>query len=164
MSLKWYVRPRIVTLKSKDAVLDAARAIEHNNIGAVVVQDRGKVVGIVTDRDLTIRALGRGLDPHKTTIGEVVTSGVVSLAPSDTQVDAIRLMQKRNIRRIPLVEDGRFVGMVTLDDLLLGDAAPLALRRPTGGSSINCARTPASRMMDRQRPRSASSSTPWCDV
>ena len=58
MSLKWYVRPRIVALKSDASVLDAARAIEHNNIGAVVVQDKGSVVGIVTDRDLAIRALG----------------------------------------------------------------------------------------------------------
>ncbi len=125
MSLKWYVRPRIVALKSNTSVLDAARAIEHNNIGAVVVQDKGNVVGIVTDRDLAIRALGRGLDPHKTTVGEVMTAGVVSLAPTDTQASAIRLMQKRNIRRIPLVEGGRFVGMVTLDDLLLDEAAPI---------------------------------------
>lgn len=125
MSLKWYVRPRIVALKSNTSVLDAARAIEHNNIGAVVIQDKGNVVGIVTDRDLAIRALGRGLDPHKTTVGEVMTAGVVSLAPSDTQASAIRLMQKRNIRRIPLVDGGRFVGMVTLDDLLLDEAAPI---------------------------------------
>lgn len=125
MSLKWYVRPRIVALKSNTSVLDAARAIEHNNIGAVVIQDKGNVVGIVTDRDLAIRALGRGLDPHKTTVGEVMTAGVVSLAPTDTQASAIRLMQKRNIRRIPLVDGGRFVGMVTLDDLLLDEAAPI---------------------------------------
>lgn len=125
MSLKWYVRPRIVALKSNTSVLDAARAIEHNNIGAVVVQDKGSVVGIVTDRDLAVRALGRGLDPHKTTVGEVMTAGVVSLAPTDTQASAIRLMQKRNIRRIPLVEGGRCVGMVTLDDLLLDEAAPI---------------------------------------
>ncbi|MCL4684746.1 CBS domain-containing protein [Myxococcota bacterium] len=125
MSLRWYVRPRIVALKSDTSVLDAARAIEHNNIGAVVVQDRGTVVGIVTDRDLAIRALGRGLDARKTTVGEVMTAGVVSLAPTDTQASAIRLMQKRNIRRIPLIERGRFVGMVTLDDLLLDEAAPI---------------------------------------
>ena len=125
MSLKWYLRPRIVALKSNTSVLDAARAIEHNNIGAVVVQDKGSVVGIVTDRDLAVRALGRGLDPHKTTVGEVMTAGVVSLAPTDTQASAIRLMQKRNIRRIPLVEEGRCVGMVTLDDLLLDEAAPI---------------------------------------
>lgn len=125
MSLKWYVRPRLVALKSDTSAFDAARAIEQNNIGAIVVQDKGSVVGILTDRDLVIRVLGRGRDPRTTTVGEVMTSGVVSLAPSDTQASAIRLMQTRNIRRIPLVEDGRFVGMVTLDDLLLDEAAPI---------------------------------------
>ncbi len=125
MSLKWYARPRLVALKPDTSVLEAARAIEQNNIGAVVVQDKGSVVGILTDRDLAIRVLGRGLDPHTTTVGEVMTAGVVSLALSDTQSSAIRLMQKRSIRRIPLVEGGRFVGIVTLDDLLLDEAAPI---------------------------------------
>lgn len=125
MSLKWYVRPRLVALKPGTPVLDAARAIEHNNIGAVVVQHKGNVVGILTDRDLAIRVLGRGLDPHTTTVDEVMTAGVVSLEPTDTQASAIHLMQKRNIRRIPLVEGGRFVGIVTLDDLLLDEAAPI---------------------------------------
>lgn len=125
MSLKWYVRPRLVMLKPGAPVLDAARAFEHNNIGAVIVQDKGSVVGILTDRDLAIRVLGRGLDPHTTTIGEVMTTSVASLAPTDTQASAIRLMQKRNIRRIPIVEGERLVGIVTLDDLLLDEAAPI---------------------------------------
>jgi uncharacterized protein (DUF2267 family) len=114
-----------VALKRSTPVLDAARAIEHNNIGAVVVQDGGRVVGIMTDRDLAVRVLGRGLDPNTTTLGDVMTTGVATLAPTDTQSSAIRLMQKRNVRRIPLVEGERLVGMVTLDDLLLDEAAPI---------------------------------------
>lgn len=146
MSLKWYVRPRIVALKSNTSVLDAARAIEHNNIGAVVVQDKGRVVGIVTDRDLAIRALGRGLDPHKTTVGEVMTAGVVSLAPTDTQASAIRLMQKRNIRRIPLVEGGRLVGMVTLDEAAPIDRLAAIIEAQIGeGGPASTDRSPARR-------------------
>jgi uncharacterized protein (DUF2267 family) len=114
-----------VALKPSTTALEAARAIEHNNIGAVIVQDRGSVVGIMTDRDLAVRVLGRGLDPNTTTLGEVMTTGVATLAPTDTQSDALRLMQRRNVRRIPLVEGERFVGMVTLDDLLLDEAAPI---------------------------------------
>ena len=125
MSLKWYRRPRLVVLNPKAPVLDAARAIESNNIGAVVVQDRGRLVGIVTDRDLTIRVVGRGLDPKTTLIEDVMTMPVEALSPADRQTDAIRLMQERNIRRVPLVEGERIVGMVTLDDLLLDEAAPL---------------------------------------
>lgn len=125
MSLKWYARPRVVTLKPEDSAYDAARAIEHNNIGAVIVQDQGRLVGILTDRDLAIRVVAGNLDPNATSVREVMTTGVASLAPSDTQAAAIRLMQKRRIRRIPIVEGERFVGIVTLDDLLLDEAAPL---------------------------------------
>jgi CBS domain-containing protein/uncharacterized protein (DUF2267 family) len=125
MSLKWYQRARLVALDPETPVLDAARAIENNSIGAVVVQEKGQVVGIVTDRDLTIRIVGRGLDPKTTQLRDVMTAPVITLSPRDGQDDAIRMMQERNVRRIPLVERGRFVGMVTLDDLLLDEAAPL---------------------------------------
>jgi CBS domain-containing protein/uncharacterized protein (DUF2267 family) len=151
MSLKWYVRPRLVALKSSTSVLDAARAIEQNNIGAVIVQDKGSVVGIMTDRDLAVRVLGRGLDPHATTVGQVMTTGVASLSPTDTQASAVRLMQRRNVRRIPLVEEGRFVGIVTLDDLLLDEAAPIdrlaeIIERQIGdGGPAASARSPARR-------------------
>lgn len=125
MPLQWYRRPRLVVLNPNGPVLDAARAIEQNRIGAVVVQDKGQVVGIVTDRDLAVRALGRGLDAKATRLSEVMTQSPVTLAPADSREDAIRLMQERNIRRIPLVEEGRVVGMVTLDDLLLDEVAPI---------------------------------------
>lgn len=125
MSLRWYRRPRLVVLKPNSPVLDAARAIERNRIGAVVVQDKGRVVGIVTDRDLAVRALGRARDASTTLVADVMTASPVTLTPADKVTDAIRVMQERNIRRIPLVEDERVVGMVTLDDLLLDEAAPL---------------------------------------
>jgi len=125
MSLKWYLRPRLVVLQPSKTALEAARAIEHNNIGAVIVADKGAVVGIVTDRDLAVRLVGRGLDPKTTTIVGIMTAPVTTLSPNDSQAEAIRLMEQRNIRRIPLVDDGKLVGVVTLDDLLLDEAAPL---------------------------------------
>lgn len=125
MSLKWYVRPRLVILNSKASVIEAARALEHNNIGVVLVQDKGQAVGIVTDRDIAVRAVGHGRDPSNTPLSEVMTAPVATLSPANDQSDAIKLMQDRNIRRVPLVENGRLVGIVTLDDLLLDEAAPL---------------------------------------
>ncbi|HEY8504005.1 MAG TPA: CBS domain-containing protein [Gemmataceae bacterium] len=125
MSLRWYKTPRLVVLEPSTPVLDAARALENNNIGAVVVQDQGQVVGIVTDRDLAVRVLGYALDPRTTPLVKVMTTPVVTLAPTDRQSDALRLMRQRNIRRIPLVEAGRLVGIVTLDDLILDEVAPL---------------------------------------
>lgn len=125
MSLKWYVRPRLVALSPDASVLEAARAIESNKIGAVIVHDKGRITGIVTDRDLAIRVVGRALDPNTTTLAEVMTTGVATLTPSDSQLSALRLMERRNVRRVPLVEGERLVGIVTLDDLLLDEAAPI---------------------------------------
>jgi uncharacterized protein (DUF2267 family) len=115
----------MVALRPDSSVLEGARAIENNNIGAVIVHDAGRVVGIVTDRDLTVRVVGRGLDPKATTLADVMTKDVATLSPRESRADAIRLMLERNIRRIPLVDDGRLVGIVTLDDLLLDEAAPI---------------------------------------
>jgi uncharacterized protein (DUF2267 family) len=114
-----------VALDPERSALEGARAIEINNIGAVIVQDAGRVVGIVTDRDLTVRVIGRGLDPRVTPLADVMTRDVATLPAEASRTDAIRLMVARNVRRIPLVEDGRLVGIVTLDDLLLDEAAPL---------------------------------------
>lgn len=125
MSLRWYRKPRLVVLDQSDTVLEAARAIESNNIGAVVVQHRGRVEGIVTDRDLAIRALGHALDPETTVLASVMSTNVATLTLADTPGDAIRLMQERSCRRIPIVDDGHVVGMVTLDDLILDEAAPI---------------------------------------
>ncbi|HET7674606.1 MAG TPA: CBS domain-containing protein [Gammaproteobacteria bacterium] len=125
MSLRWYKRRRLVVLKPDTPVLEAARAIESNRIGAIVVQDKGRVVGIVTDRDLAVRALGRGLDAQTTALADVMSTPPLTLTPADDRGDALQLMQEYNIRRIPLVEDERIVGIVTLDDLLLDQSAPL---------------------------------------
>lgn len=122
----YYSRPRLVALGPNVSALEAARALENNNIGAVVVvQAKGQVVGIVTDRDLAVRVVGRGLDPKEVRLADVMTTPVATLSSTHTQADAIRLMHRKNIRRIPLVDDGRLVGIVTLDDLLVDEAAPL---------------------------------------
>lgn len=125
MSVRYDQRPRLVVLNPRSPVLEAGRAIGNNNIGAVVVHDRGQVVGIVSDRDLGVRVVGRGLDPTATLLADVMTSPVAVFSPRDSQHDAVGLMQERNVRRIPLVEGERLVGTVTLDDLFLDEAAPL---------------------------------------
>lgn len=151
MPLQWYRRPRMVALNPDNSVLEAARAIEQNRIGALVIQLKGRVVGIVTDRDLVVRALGRALDPKTTRLADVMTPSPVTLTPEDDRDDAIRLMQERNVRRVPLVDGERIVGMVTLDDLLLDEAAPLEelaaiVQAQIGeGGPADTARSPARR-------------------
>jgi CBS domain-containing protein/uncharacterized protein (DUF2267 family) len=125
MSLRSYQWPRLVVLKPNTSVLEAARALDNNQVGAIVVQHEGRVAGIVTDRDLAVRVLGQGLDARNTTLAKVMTEDVVTLPPDGSRTDALRLMQERRIRRIPLVAEGALVGVVTLDDLLADEAASL---------------------------------------
>lgn len=125
MSLRSYQWPRLVILKPNTSVLEAARTLDNNQVGAIVVQHEGRVAGIVTDRDLAVRVLGQGLDARNTTLAKVMTEDVVTLPPDASRTDALRLMQERRIRRIPLVAEGAVVGVVTLDDLLADEAASL---------------------------------------
>lgn len=125
MSLAKYRRPRLVVQSPQTTAHAAARAMEANQIGTVIVQEHGEMAGLVTDRDLALRVVGAGLDPKTTTLGEVMTTAAATLPIDADQVDAVRLMKERNVRRIPLLEGKRVVGIVTLDDLLLDEAAPL---------------------------------------
>lgn len=125
MSLRAYARPRMVILDPSNTAMEAARAMESNRIGTVVVQEKGRVVGLVTDRDLAVRVVAAGRDAKETKLDEVMSPGVAALPVDASRTEAIRIMKTRGVRRIPLLEDERVVGMVTLDDLLLDQAAPL---------------------------------------
>lgn len=124
MSLQTYLWPRLVVLGSRSSALEAVRALENNQIGTIIVQDRRRVIGIVTDRDLAVRVLGQERDPRTTTLAEVMTPDVATLPSDASTQDAIRLMEERGIRRIPLVDGEQAVGIVTLDDLLIDEALP----------------------------------------
>ena len=112
-----------ITLPAGSAVTDAAQAMKQNNIGNVLVlNDGNEVTGIVTDRDITLRVVAEGLDPAATKLDEICSSEILTLTPNDTVEAAIKLMKDKAIRRLPVVEGGRPVGIVSLGDLaVLGD-------------------------------------------
>ncbi len=123
MPLYAYRHARIVVLNARTTASEAARAMRTNEVGAVVVTDHDEIVGIVTDRDLALRVVGEGLDPRATRLGEIMSPRVAVLGPEADERDALRLMTELRLRRVPIVEDGRVVGMVTLDDLVLEGTA-----------------------------------------
>ena len=105
---------------SSDATLqDAAREMQSDDIGAVLVTDNGDVAGILTDRDIVVRAVAEGRDPSSTTVGDVATRDVTTLTPDSSVDDAIRIVREKNVRRIPVVEDGRPAGIVSIGDLAI---------------------------------------------
>ena len=106
-----------ITISSTSTVQDAARAMRDADVGPVVVMEEEAVRGIVTDRDIAIRAVAEGRDPSGTTVGEICSEELITLEPTDSVEDAIRLMREKAVRRIPVVESGRAVGIVSIGDL-----------------------------------------------
>ena len=101
-----------------DATLeDAAREMKSDDIGAVLVEDNGSVAGILTDRDIVVRAIAEGRDPSSTKVSEVATRDVKTLTPDSTVEDAIKICREQKVRRIPVVEGGRPAGIVSIGDL-----------------------------------------------
>lgn len=119
MTLARYRWDRVVVQSPTRSAYDAARAMEANRVGAVVVQDSGRVVGIVTDRDLALRVIGYQLDPTETRLRDVMTPNPVTLTIHDSEQQALTLMRARQVRRIPILEGERVVGVITLDALLM---------------------------------------------
>lgn len=108
---------RLTTLPKTSSVLEAARAMRQNDIGDVVVLDNGHIHGILTDRDIVIRAVAEGRDPSSTKLAEISSHDLTTVAPTDSIDTAVQLMRQKAIRRLPVVENGKPVGIVSIGDL-----------------------------------------------
>jgi CBS domain-containing protein len=109
--------PRTVTPDTSLAA--AARLMKDEDIGDVLVAERKthRALGIVTDRDIAIRAVAQGSDPDTTSVQDIVSRDLVAAAPTNTVDEAIKLMKDQNVRRLPVIEGGRAIGVITLGDL-----------------------------------------------
>ena len=106
---------------------EASRIMKEKDIGDVLVEDaKGQLSGIVTDRDLAIRATAEGADPTTTKVSSVYTKDITTLAPTDTVQDAIGQMRANDVRRLPVVEGGKAIGIVSLGDISI-ETAPNSL-------------------------------------
>ena len=126
-TLKDVMSKNPVTLPSTATVLEAARRMRDDDIGDVIVMDGDRVGGIVTDRDLVVRGMAEGRDPASCTLRDVCSSDVVTLSPDDDVKRAIEIMRQKAIRRIPVVEGGRAVGVVSIGDLAIESTGEKAL-------------------------------------
>src|SRR3954447_11870129 len=105
------------TVNASDTIVDAARVMNEGDIGDVIVVDGEQIQCIVTDRDIVVRAIAEGRDPQSTSVSDVCTTGIEAIEPSASVDDALRKMREGDIRRLPVVQDGRPVGIVSLGDL-----------------------------------------------
>jgi CBS domain-containing protein len=116
-----------VCLAATEPVSVAAKAMKEHGIGTVLVVAEGQLDGIVTDRDIAVRVLAEDRDPLTTRIGDICSTELAVLGSDDDVERAARLVRERAVRRIPVVQDGSPVGVVSIGDLALEQDQPSAL-------------------------------------
>ena len=118
MKVKDIMSGPVIRIQDKENVAVAARTLTHYNIGVLpVCSSDGRLCGVVTDRDIVTRCMAAGKDPDKTAIREIMTGQVLSVAPDTDTGAAAHLMGRQQIRRLPVTEEGRLCGMISLGDL-----------------------------------------------
>jgi len=118
MKIRDVMTNSVIRIDPNETVAVAARTLTHYNIGALPVCERdGKLCGVVTDRDLVTRCVASDRAPAQTRVRDVMTGNVISAAPDMDTGAAAHLMGRQQIRRLPVVENGKLCGMVSLGDL-----------------------------------------------
>jgi CBS domain-containing protein len=104
-------------LSSSDTARAAAKLMTANHISAILVSDDDKLLGIVTERDLTTKVIAGGLDPETTSLMQVMTPNPDIISPDDTPIRALELMRMRGYRHLPVADDNKVFGIVSIRDL-----------------------------------------------
>jgi CBS domain-containing protein len=119
MSLENFCRKSVVKILPEKNVAEACRVMEENNIGCLVVENDGKLCGIVTDRDIALKVAGALRDPQKTMVKEIMTADPIRISVDKDLRHLTSLMHAFHVRRIPIVYGhDTIVGIVTLDDII----------------------------------------------
>ena len=117
MKISEVMSTSVISVSPTQTVAEAAKLMSDNNIGAVPVADNGKIRGVLTDRDIVLRCVAQNLSAQTTKTGDVMTTGPVFVT-GDTDVnDAMMLMSNEQVRRLPVLQDGRLTGFVSLADI-----------------------------------------------
>ena len=118
----------VLTVDEEATVLEAGRIMGRRHIGSVIVTRQGKPVGILTERDLLSKAFGKGLAPGRVRVKRLMSSPLTVIHPDRELKEAARIMAQLRIRRLPVLQNGQLVGILTAADIVAALArAPLAI-------------------------------------
>ena len=132
---------RIVTVDKDEPIIAAARLLKRHNVGALPVTDSEmRLRGIITDRDIVLRCLAAESDPRSMRISEIMSRGIITASPDDLVDSAVKSMSADQVRRLPVVEDGRLVGMVSLGDMARNQSCEMEAAEALSEISANIRR------------------------
>jgi len=117
MELKDIMVKNVITVNPNATVKDATKLMNKHNIGCLIVVGKGKVVGIVTERDILRKIVETSKNPEKTKISEIMSTKLLVAAPNMDVVDAAKIMLQRKIKKLPIVTNKKLVGLVSLTDI-----------------------------------------------
>jgi CBS domain-containing protein len=109
------------SIKASASVVEAARVMREEHIGSVPISDDEQLVGMITDRDITTRVVAEAADPTKTSVGDVNSRDLITVEPDTDLDEALQLMARHQVRRLPVLENGRLVGIVAQADIALSE-------------------------------------------
>jgi len=118
LEVRNFMVSNVITIETSALVMDAVKIMNQHMIGCLVVNKNGSPVGMVTERDLLKRLLAESKNPEKTRIQEIMSKPLIVAKPDMEIEEVIKFMFDRKIKKIPIVEDGKLLGLVTFTDLL----------------------------------------------
>jgi len=110
--------PIVWTITTDSSVLDAIKLMAEKEIGALLVTDSTKLVGIVSERDYARKVILKGKESRNTSVADIMTGNVVTVGPAETIEQCMALMTKHKIRHLPVLEGGRITGVLSIGDLV----------------------------------------------
>jgi len=116
-SVKDAMTPDVKTATPSLSLTDAAKLMKQEDVGSVPVVDGERLIGVLTDRDIVVRGIADGSDPHAVTAGDIASRDIVTVRPDDDLDEALRLMAQHQVRRLPVVDDGHLVGVLAQADV-----------------------------------------------
>ena len=107
-----------ITVPKTATLADCANLMADKHVGSLLVEDKGKIVGIVTEQDMVRKGMAKLLDPAKTNIEKVMEAELITISPDKDIFEALTMMRDYNIRHVPVIDKGKFVGFLTIKDIL----------------------------------------------
>jgi CBS domain-containing protein len=107
----------VFSVRPSVSIAEAVAEMNRHRIGSVLVIEDGQLAGIFTERDVLRRVVGAGIDPTRTLVADVMTSGVITITPESTIDDAMRLFTEKRCRHLPVLEGGRLAGTISIGDV-----------------------------------------------